>query len=222
MLIAGVGEKPFSVSAGEGYIPKLEGSPMSFFSETVLLFLVIDPIGNLPLFLCFLKKMEPARRRRIIVRELFIALAILLLFLFAGRYMLYFLGISRPSISMSGGIILFLIAIQMIFKGTENLFSASENEEPFIVPLAVPLMAGPSALTTIVLLTAREPHRLLEWTGSLVAAWLLAAVILVCSEKISTVLGARGLAAVERLMGMLLTTVAVEMFVKGLEMLLHP
>lgn len=189
---------------------------MTVFSAAMLLFLVIDPIGNIPLFLCILKKTDQRRQKKIIMRELFIALLVLVLFLFAGRYILTFLGISEPALSIAGGIILFLIAIKMIFSNLEDIFGENDDGEPMIVPLAVPLIAGPSAMTVVLLLMAREPSRWLEWLLALFCAWSISAFILLLSNVISQLFGKRGLTAIERLMGMLLTTVAVEMFIRGL------
>ena len=155
-------------------------------------------------------------------RELLIALLILVSFLFAGRYILLYLNISEPSLSISGGIILFLIALKMIFSAEENIFGPSPIEEPFIVPLATPFIAGPSAMATVLLLMAREPHRWIEWFIAVIISWGVASTILFFSQKISNWVGHRVLTAIERLMGMLLTMVAVEMFINGLKLLHVP
>ena len=189
---------------------------MSVLSATLLLFLVLDPVGNIPLFLCTLKKIDPARHKTIIIRELCIALCVLMLFLFAGRYILSVLQISQPSLGIAGGIIIFLIAIKMIFSGSEKMFGDAPEGEPFVVPLAIPLIAGPSAMTIVILLMAREPSRWLEWLIALVCAWTITGIILLFSSRLSQLLGNRGLTALERLMGLLLTTVAVEMFITGI------
>jgi len=162
------------------------------------------------------KNTDQRRQKRIIMRELFIALLVLVIFLFSGRYILAFLGISEPSLSIAGGVILFLIAIKMIFTDLEDIFGRLEEGEPMVFPLAIPLIAGPSAITIILLLMAREPSRWLEWLLALLCAWSASAFILLLSNGISKLFGKRGLTAIERLMGMLLTTVAVEMFIRGL------
>jgi MarC family membrane protein len=189
---------------------------MTILSAAILLFLVMDPMGNVPLFVTLLAGVEPRRARRIIVRELLIALAILTLFLFGGRTILEVLQVSEPALSIAGGLILFLIAIKMIFASAKEIFKESPGGEPFVVPLAVPLIAGPSAAATVLLLMARDPTRWLDWLIALCCAWFLAGAILVCATWFSRLLGERGLNAVERLMGMLLTTVAVQMFLSGL------
>ena len=189
---------------------------MSVVSAAVLLFLVIDPLGNNPMFLVALREVEPLRRQTVIVRELLIALAVLLLFLFAGPFLLWIFHISEPSLSIAGGVILFLIALRMIFPNRDGGFAELPDKEPFIVPLAVPYLAGPSAIATVMLMVAREPQRLPEWILAVGAAWLASAAILYSGARLSRVLGQRGLIALERLMGMLLTAVAVQMTLTGI------
>ncbi len=190
---------------------------MTLLSAAVLLFLVMDPMGNIPLFLTSLKNIDRSRHQKIILRELLIALGVLVFFLFAGQYVLKVLQISDPTLSISGGIILFIIAIRMIFPNRMRQSNYPElEEEPFIVPLAIPLIAGPSALASVMLLMSRDSSRWLEWLIALLLAWMAAGVILLMSGKLSRVMGPRGLVALERLMGMILTTVAVEMILKGI------
>ncbi len=160
--------------------------------------------------------MPHVRHRHIIVRESCIGLVILVFFLFTGRYILTILNISQSSLSIAGGIILFMIAIKMVFAGSENLFGDKTTGEPFIVPLAIPLIAGPSAMSTVILLMAREPSRWPAWFAALVIAWFASMVALLFSARLSRFFGERGLTAIERLMGMILVTVAVEMFLSGL------
>jgi MarC family membrane protein len=188
---------------------------MSLLSAAFLLFLVMDPVGNIPVFVTALKETEPSRRTRVVVRELMIALAVLALFLFFGRTLLDILKITEPSLTVAGGIILFLIAVRMIFSISEGMLGRQPGGEPFIVPLAIPLVAGPSAMTTVLLLATREPIRWPEWLLALVLAWSASSVILLASGKLSELLGERLLHAMERLMGMLLTVIAVEMFLSG-------
>jgi len=189
---------------------------MSVYSAAALLFLVFDPLGNIPVFSCVLNKVDPARHRRIILRELLLALAILVVFLFFGRHILSLLEISQSSLGMAGGIILFMIAIKMVFAGSEKIFDNMADDGPFIVPLAVPLIAGPSAIATVILLMAKDPTRWPEWLLALFCAWLGSGTLLLFSGRLSLLLGDRVLKAIERLMGMILTAVAVEMFVKGI------
>ena len=189
---------------------------MSILSATLLLFLVIDPIGNIPLFLGALKNVDPDKHKRIIIRELCIGFSILLIFLLFGRYILLLLQISETALSIAGGIILFMIAIKMIFSGSEKIFEGNSESEPFIVPLAVPLIAGPSAMAMVMLLVARDPSRSFVWLLSLVFAWIISSIILFFSSYVNKILGKRALIALERLMGMILTTIAVEMLITGI------
>ena len=190
--------------------------PMTLLSAAVLLFFVMDPLGNVPLFLSALRPVEPSRYRAVILRELGIALAILIGFLFVGQYLLGLLHVSSAALTTGGGIVLLLIALRMIFPSHERSLREEVEGEPFVVPLAVPYTAGPSTLATELLLMSREPDRWPVWLGAVALAWLAAAVILYFAGNLRKVLGERGLTAMERLMGMLLVLVAVEMLMSGL------
>lgn len=189
---------------------------MTVFSAALLLFLVMDPLGNIPLFLTALKKVDPARQSRVIVRELLVALGFLVFFLFAGRYILELLNLSEPAISAAGGIILFLIAVKMIFPTPLHTLQEESDDEPFIVPLAIPYVAGPSALATELLLMSKEPEYWYAWLGAMLMAWTASSIILFYSSKMRRYLNDKGLKAMERLMGMILITIAVEMFMSGI------
>ncbi|HEX6987464.1 MAG TPA: MarC family protein [Planctomycetaceae bacterium] len=188
---------------------------MTLVSAAVLLFLVTDPVGNAPVFASLLSHLPPGRRRAVIVRELLFALAVMVTFLFVGEALLDLLQVSEPALSISGGVILFLIALRMIFLDPSEIFGRAPEGEPFFVPLAVPLIAGPSALATILLLRARQPDRWPEWLAAILLAWFVGAVVLLAADPVTTSLGRRGATAVQRLMGMLLTTVSVQMFLSG-------
>ena len=191
---------------------------MDLIGAFVLLFVVMDPLGNIPIFLSVLEPVEKKRRMRVLLRELLIALAILFAFLLGGQYLLAALHLSQYSISVAGGIILFLIALKMIFPVPRNLREDSdhEDEEPFIVPLAVPMVAGPSAMAILLLLATRHPDQLGVWSLALFLAWLATAVILAAAPLLEHVLGRRGIIAMERLMGMLLVAISVQMFLEGI------
>ena len=163
-----------------------------------------------------LKNVDEERHKKIILRELIIGFVVLLAFLLFGRYILILLQISETALSIAGGIVLFMIAIKMVFKGSEKIFEGNLDSEPFIVPLAVPLIAGPSAMASVMLLVAREPKRMPEWIIALVFAWFISGIILYFSDYLSKLLRKRALTAVERLMGMVLTTVAVQMLITGI------
>lgn len=184
------------------------------FSAAVTLFLIMDPLGNIPVFLSALQNVEPKRRTFVIIRETVIALVVMILFLFVGQYLLDFLGLKQESISIAGGIILFLIALKMIFPQEKKAENQSE-EEPFIVPLAIPLIAGPSLLATLLLFVRSEPTRMMDWLIALLIAWGISSLILLASPFVQKVLKERGLIAVERLMGMILVALSVQMFLNG-------
>lgn len=188
---------------------------MTLFSAAVLLFLVMDPLGNVPLFLAALRQVDPARSRAVIVRELLIALAFMVGFLFAGRYVLAVLKVSPAALTAAGGVVLLVIALRMIFPTGDRSLREEVHEEPFIVPLAVPYTAGPSVLATELLLMSQEPDRWPSWLAAVGLAWLASAVILFFSSSLRGALGDRGLTALERLMGMVLVIVAVEMLMQG-------
>jgi multiple antibiotic resistance protein len=195
---------------------------MTLVSAAVLMFFVMDPLGNVLLFLSALKHVDPARSRFIIVREMLIALAIMIVFLFVGRYVLDLLHVSRAALTAGGGFILLLIALRMIFPTNERSLREEVEGEPFVVPLAVPYTAGPSMLATELLFMSREPERWPVWLGAVVLAWCASAVILYFASNLGKLLGEHGLTAVERLMGMLLVIVGVEMLMAGAAEYLRP
>ncbi len=186
-------------------------------SAAVLLILIMDPLGNLPIFMSVLKHTEPKRRRAIMVRELFIALLLMLVFLFAGEKILDFLNLRAETVSISGGIILFLIAIRMIFPSQEgNASGLPAGEEPFIVPLAIPLLAGPTLLATLMLLSHQYPGKMGALVIALLVAWGGTALILLQSSLFLRLLGEKGVNALERLMGLVLVMIATQMFLDGI------
>ena len=188
---------------------------MDTLSAALLLFLVMDPLGNVPLFLSLLKQVPPGRRRRVLARELLIALGVLFAFLFGGQYLLDALDLRPESISITGGIILFLIGLKMIFPTPEGIFGEADAGEPYIVPMAIPLIAGPSTMATLLLLGREDPSRTTEWSVALMIAWLASAAILFGSTALYRLLGPRVLSALERLMGMLIVALAVQMTLDG-------
>lgn len=184
------------------------------------LFFIMDPLGNIPIFNTILKDYPPPRRRRIIMRELSFALIFLMVFLYAGTSILNLLGLTQPSLNLAGGILLFLIAIRMLYP--ENIGAEEPKvEDPFIVPLAMPLIVGPSTIAVLLLISSSKPDQMADWTLATLLAWSLATIILVASPTIMRILGDRGLRAVEKLMGMLLVLIAVQMFLNGLSQYLE-
>jgi multiple antibiotic resistance protein len=194
---------------------------MTVLSAAIVLFLVMDPLGNILLFVTALRSVPVIRRKRVVIRELLIAYAVLVIFLFTGEHLLHALNISGPALTIAGGIVLFLIALRMVFPSTENTLAENIKGEPFLVPLAIPYVAGPSTLATLLLLMSREPERWPEWLLALSCAWLASAIILVLGGYIGDFLGRRGLLAIERLMGLLLVALAVQMSIEGLRVALR-
>lgn len=190
---------------------------MGVASAAVTLFLVFAPLGTLPAVLALLQPVAPRRRRWVIVREHLVALAILILALLGGPALMQLLGVEQPAMQIGGGLVIFLIALRMMFPHPEGVFGDNPLEgEPLIVPLAVPLLAGPSSLATVMLFGTTEPDHLQKWLLAIVLAWLASMLIVLAAEQLSRVLGQRGLLAAERLMGMVLVVVAVQMFGTGL------
>ena len=188
---------------------------MEILSISVTLFLIMDPFGNIPIFLSILDKVPANRRRRVLVRELFIALAVIIGTILCGRYIMAFLGLRQESVSIAGGIILFIIALRMVFP-TRNVQGEQEIAgEPLLVPLAVPLIAGPSLLAVLLLFATAEPGRLVDLFLAAASAWLATFVVLLASTFLLRFLTKRGLVAVERLMGMVLVALAVQLFLDG-------
>ena len=196
---------------------------MELLSAILTLFLVMDPIGNVPFFVSAFKDVEQSRRIWVVARECIIALLVLLVFLFFGPALMLLLGIGQASLHISGGVVLFIISVGIIFPSQSHLGSLSDKElenEPFIVPLAIPFIAGPSTMATIMILGSRKPDQPWLLAGVLVAAWILTATILMLSAPLSRILGRHGLKASERLMGMILAVVAVQMFLDGIRLFL--
>lgn len=189
----------------------------SFVSALVLLLLVLDPFGSLPIFIAVMRNVAPERRARVALRETAIAFAMLLGFMFAGQAFLRLMHLSERSLEVAGGVILLIIAIRMIFSGGSEIYDVETGREPLIFPLAVPLLAGPSAMATVLLLASRQPEGLWTWIGALSLAMAASGVVLLAAERIRRWLGNSMVAAIEKLMGLVLTAVAVEMILAGLK-----
>ncbi|WP_334178265.1 YhgN family NAAT transporter [Pseudoxanthomonas sp.] len=189
---------------------------MTVLSAALLLFLILDPLGNIPVFLSVLKPLAPRRQRIVVVRELLIALAVLMLFLWGGKYALEMMHLRQESVAIAGGIVLFLIGVRMIFPRPEGLMGEMPGGEPFIVPLAIPLVAGPSGMAAVMLMGSNDPSRLGDWSLALLLAWSATAVILFSATVLYKWLGRRVLTAIERLMGMLLVAISVQMVLDGI------
>ena len=189
---------------------------MTIAAAAILLFLILDPLGNIPVFLSLLKGLPPARQQRVLARELLIALGVLMLFLWGGQYLLDVMHLRQESVSIAGGIILFLIGLRMIFPPRDGIMGEMPEGEPFIVPIAIPMIAGPSGMAAVMLLGSQEPGRMAEWSLALVIAWVATASILFLAPSLQKLLGNRVLTAIERLMGMVIVAISVQMLLDGI------
>ncbi|MBS0625990.1 MAG: YhgN family NAAT transporter [Verrucomicrobia bacterium] len=188
---------------------------MTILSIAFALFLLMDPIGNIPFYISFLKGLDPRRQRIVILREMLIALGIIIVFNFIGDGLMRFLNVNEETVQIGGGIILFLLCLKMIFpEGHDPNESLPHAAEPFIVPLAVPLIAGPSVLAAVMIYTRQEADNLVM-IGAILIAWAASLVILISSSLLKNILGWRGILALERLMGLVLTLIAIQMFLNG-------
>jgi len=189
---------------------------MDTYAAALMLFLIMDPLGNIPVVLSILKKVDPTRRIKVLLRELVIALILMLIFLYSGSALLKLLSLSKEAVSISGGLVLLIIAIRMIFPSRGGVMGEDEDDsEPLVVPLATPMIAGPSILATLVLLAESEPSRSVDWLIALLISWVATAIILLAGQLLYRILGKRGLKAIERLMGMILISIAVQMLING-------
>lgn len=190
-------------------------------TAALVLFFVMDPLGNIPLFTAILSRLPESRRRKVLARELVIALGFLLTFLFAGERLLAALGLESAAIRVGGGIVLLVIALRLIFPQDQSLFGDAPEGDPLVFPLAVPLIAGPSAFATVLLLVESLPRPQEQGLVVILAAWSASALILSAAPLFLRILGRRGLAAAERLMGMLLLMLATQMIMEGAEAFLR-
>jgi len=189
----------------------------TFLSAFILLLLVLDPLGSLPVFIPIMRTVSKERRKLVSVREVTIAFCVLLAFMFLGDGFLRVMHLSERSLEVAGGVILLMVAIRMIFSHEGGVYGTPDGREPMIFPLAVPLLAGPSAMATVLLLASRQPERMLQWVGALVSAMLVSGAVLLLCDRIRRLLGDSVVSALEKLMGLVLTAIAVEMILAGLK-----
>ena len=194
----------------------------SIVSTAILLMFVIDPFGAVPVILSILKDVDIARRRLIILREMIFGLAILMLFLFGGELFLNIFHLETEAVRIAGAVIFFVIGIKMIFPGEEGSSALyGSAKEPFMVPIAMPLIAGPSTLATLLVLGKSHTNAMGSLFIALIVAWLISALIMYLSPILYKLLREKGLSALERLMGMLLLMMSVQMFIDGVRGLVH-
>ena len=189
---------------------------MDFLSITILLYLIMDPIGNISSFLKLIGQVPPERQRWVTIREMLIALLAMLLFFVFGEFLMYILEISQPTLRVGSGVILFLIAIKILFTSKTSLRANLPNEEPFIVPLAIPLIAGPAILASIMRFANMNTNHY-EMTAAIVTAWAAAVATLFMSKPLLKAFGRNGLLACERLMGMILVMLSVQRLLEGIK-----
>jgi len=187
-------------------------------SAIVLLILILDPFGLLTIYIPMMAHIEPRRRTFIAIRESLIAFSVLVSFMFGGEYFLHLVHLSERSLSVSGGVILMIVSIQMIFGFTNGNSQHSDPlSEPFIVPLAVPYLAGPSAMATVMLMASKEPNNTVLWIIALAIATSFSCAVLIAGTKISHLVGKSFLIAMEKLMGLIMTALATEMILSGVK-----
>ncbi len=189
---------------------------MSLLSAVLLLLIILDPIGNVPVFITTLERVAPERRMRVIARECLIAYVVLMIFALAGNHFMGWMHLSDYSMGIAGGFILFIIAFRMIFRRPDGVFGESTGADPFIFPMAIPLFAGPSAIAFVLLLTSKAPDRLLEWVVAISIAAAISTTIICLGSSLIRFIGKRGMMAMETLLGLLLTVVATQMLLDGI------
>ena len=190
---------------------------MDIISTAILLLFILDPFGNVPLLVSILKDVDESKKMPIIIRELSIGLAILILFLFFGEKILDIFGLEQQAVTIAGGIIFFIISLKMIFPDPngKGIFTTNNEDDLLIVPIAMPMISGPGAIATVILLAKSYPNHISSVLASILLAWVVTSIILILSPQLSKILKQKGLTAMERLMGMLLLMMSVEMFIKG-------
>ncbi|MDP2248373.1 MAG: MarC family protein [Nitrosomonadales bacterium] len=193
---------------------------MDFVATTLLLFIVLDPLGNIPIYLSQLRVVPEHRRRFVALRELGIAYLLLLFFFFAGSAFMKLLSLDIAAVNIAGAVILFLIALRMVFPSQEGLFgNIGTSTEPLIVPLAVPAVAGPGAMSVVLLLREANPDQSMTLFAALTVAWLISAAILGSASRLQRILRDEGIVAMERLMGLVLVIIAIQMFLDALRLI---
>lgn len=187
----------------------------SFFAIALTLFFVIDALGNIPIYLSIIRKIDQKKIKRIAIRELLLALVIMIIFHYLGQVLLSLLSISKSTVQVAGGLILFLIAIRLIFSHEEES-PKYVSADPFIVPIATPLIAGPSVLSVIMIYALEQPQDLIV-IGAIFVAWFISSLILFFASPIYKLVGEKVLAACQRLMGLIVAVIAVQMFIQGIK-----
>ena len=190
----------------------------TLISAVLLLLIVLDPFGSLPIYIASMNAVPSNRKLFVALRESAIAFFMLLLFMLGGEKFLTVMHLTERSLAVSGGVILLIIAIRMIFGEPGGGLAASDpDQEPFIVPLAIPMLAGPSAMATVLLMASTESDNLVVWITALAITISISCLVLVCAEHIRRVVGAAVVEASQKLMGLVLAAIATEMILSGLK-----
>jgi multiple antibiotic resistance protein len=188
---------------------------VSVFKLALVLFLVTNPIGNCPAIIALIKDHSIKRQQKILLRESLFSMALAIFFLFLGEIFLGSLKIESYSLTLGGGILLFIVALKMIFSNNDETKEPVPKQDPFIVPIATPLLSGAGLMTMIMLYSKQEGNDL-KMLAAILIAWIGVTAVLVMAPYLQVFLGKRGMAALEQLMGMLLTMIAMGMLVKGM------
>lgn len=189
---------------------------MQVLSLAITLFFVLDPFGNLPVVLSLLNKVDKRRHWKVVLRESLIALALLVVFYAIGPQFISLLGVDSSDLTICGGVVLGIIALRLVFPD-ESSSGKEQETEPFIVPLAIPLMAGPSALATVMIMAAQSAQHPWIGLGMMSLAWLVTVVLLLLGVILGSLIPARLLVAFERLSGLLLAVISVHMIMSGVK-----
>ena len=188
----------------------------------VALFIIIDPIGLTPIFIAITQGMDDSLRRKVALRSVLVSAFVISLFIVGGETVLGFIGISMPAFRIAGGILLFLTALDMLFqrrsKRRENQTEQELVDDPSVFPLAIPLIIGPGAIATVILIAGAKPGLVgIASTGFITALVLLAVfVFFSAASRIEKLLGKTGIDVLTRLLGMLLAALSVQFVIEGL------
>lgn len=189
----------------------------TLFSTALAFFLIANPIGNMPAFMAQVKHFDFGRQKKILIREAFIALFIALFFQFLGEFFLGLLMVQDFALRICGGCLLFITSLRMIFPSLEEKEKQKVLQEPMVVPIATPLITGPGLMTTIMIYSREEKNDLLI-TGAIFITWMGILTILTLAPYLKKILGESGMTALEQLMGMVLSLIAMQMFMSGVDL----
>lgn len=193
----------------------------SVFAIALTFFLIANPVGNSPAVLALVKDFDFARQRIILFREAVFALILALFFQYFGELFLGLLHIQDFAVTITGGVLLLLVSLSMIFHKPETAGSSQQQkQEPYIVPIATPIISGPGLLA-VIMLKSKLTNDNFKISLAILIAWVGVIIVLTTAPYLQKLLGKRGLAALEQVMGMILALIATEMLVKGISLFMH-